>query len=96
MPIVVTNAGNAMLKINTLDFQADAGFSLRQGKCDVVGVKEEKPGKLPSALLVQPSESAQICVLYSPTDAGKHTGTLALYSNDPVRPDVMVTLTAGQ
>jgi len=92
LPIIVTNAGNAALKISTISFQVDAPFSLFQDKCDVPGIKEEKNGLLPSTIVILPGESHSFCVKFTPTDDKKKSGIAVFNTNDPSTPGTTVNI----
>ena len=80
LDIQIANIGRADLIIDTLTFE------------DLSGNGEMALGAgVTVPLILAPTETAMVEVIYTPTDVQPDTGTLTLTSNDPLRPEASAT-----
>lgn len=79
----VTNHGGSVLTVDDMQI----------GGADAADFQFQATGAGPFPISLGPGAWFAVQVTYAPTAAGEHSGTLTVFSNDPVRPSVDVPLT---
>jgi hypothetical protein len=81
LDVVLSNLGNDTLTIDSVSLDAQEGFELLVD---------------PSGTSLSPGQSNGLAsVIYTPVDAGGHTGLLVFGSTDPDRPEIALILTGS-
>ncbi len=93
-PFKVSNVGDALLIVKSLEFNADSVFSLTEWNG-----KKHLPGEsvvFDPAIELDNGKSIAFDVTFTPTDTAKKQGTILVMSNDPAAPyGAPVALIAG-
>ena len=79
--LAIQNMGTANLTVSSLTLTGSADFALAVGT--------------PTSFVVEPGRQATVKVNYSPSVTGAATGSLAIASDDPVTPNLSVSLSGN-
>jgi len=90
--VVVSNCGTQNLEISSIRLtrnSPDNEFNLELG-----GLDANRDGELDTLLVLRPAEERTFAVKYTPAQEGSDTGTIIIGSNDPVQPELELSLIA--
>lgn len=90
--VVVSNCGTQTLEVSSIRLtrnSTDNEFELELGGLDV-----NRDGNLDTRLNLQPGEEQSFVVKYTPAQEGSDTGTIVIGSNDPLQPELEISLIA--
>lgn len=90
--LVIESCGTEDLSLSAIRITTNSGD--QEYELDLASLDIDGNGELDEPLVLRPGQTYQLPIDYIPLGEGTDRGTLTLYSNDPVQPELEVSLVA--
>ena len=88
--VTVSNCGTQPLRISEIALTANSPD--QEFELDLAGWDANDDGVLDTAVVMQPNQEEKFFLKYTPTGVGSDTGTVTIFSNDPIQEELELDL----